>query len=77
MNFRIGRISLDKYIQDIKALFTGANNPENETIIKLVNIHLAILSGKQKDGNPAIGRIVEGGGFATEALTLNIVHIFI
>lgn len=48
LNFRIGRISLDKYIQDIKALFTGANNPENETIIKLVNIHLAILSENRK-----------------------------
>lgn len=48
LDFRIGRISLNRYIQDTKALLAGVNNPEEQTMNKLVEIHLAILSENKR-----------------------------
>ena len=48
LDFRIGRINLDRYIQDTKSLFAVISNPEEELTAKFVNIHLAILSDNNK-----------------------------
>lgn len=48
LEFRIGRIDLNRYIRDTKALLASISNSEEETIAKLVNIHLAILSDNKR-----------------------------
>lgn len=49
LDFRIGRINLSRYIQDTKSLLSSISSSEETTMAKLVNIHLAILSDKNKE----------------------------
>lgn len=48
LDFRIGRINLGNYIQDTKTLLSGFSNLEENTMAKLVNTHLAILSNNKR-----------------------------
>lgn len=48
LDFRIGRINKTRYIQDTKALLFQLNESTDSNIVKLVNIHLAILSDNKK-----------------------------
>ncbi|TAH74949.1 MAG: hypothetical protein EWM47_00775 [Anaerolineaceae bacterium] len=48
LDFRIGRINLGKYMQDTKTLLAGISNLEDNTMVKLMNIHLAVLSDNKR-----------------------------
>ena len=48
LDFRIGRIDLNRYIRDTKILMAGFNGSENNRLDKLVNAHLAILSDNSR-----------------------------
>ncbi len=48
LDFRIGRINLNRYIQDTRALLVGIRNPEDNVLDKLVNTHLAVLSANNR-----------------------------
>lgn len=57
LDFRIGRINLTRYIQDTKTLLAGMNNPEESTMAKLVNIHLAILSDNKRTASQLLDEL--------------------
>lgn len=48
LDFRTGRISLGKYVQDTRTLFAYMKNTEEKTMADLMDIHLAILSDDKK-----------------------------
>lgn len=48
LNFRIGRIKMEKYIQEAKILLAGYKGSEENSMAKLVNLHLAILSDNKR-----------------------------
>lgn len=48
LKVRDGSIDMGRYIKDTKTLFSGINNPEENILAKLVNIHLALLSENKR-----------------------------
>ena len=48
LDFRIGRINLSEYIQITKTLIAGISNSEENTLAKLANTHLAVLSDNKR-----------------------------
>lgn len=48
LDFRIGRINKSRYLQETNALLLKLDGSADSTIIKLINIHTAILSDNKK-----------------------------
>lgn len=48
LDFRIGRINMDRYLKETKVLLGKINETTESTIVKLVKVHLAILSENRR-----------------------------
>lgn len=48
LSFRIGHINMARYIQETESLLATINDLEDSTLVKLVKIHLALLSDRKR-----------------------------
>ncbi len=57
LDFRIGRIKIERYIQEIKTWLTGIDKSQDRIIETLVNLHLAILSDNKRLASKLISEL--------------------
>ncbi|WP_276929517.1 DUF5717 family protein [Herbinix luporum] len=55
LDYRLGRINLTKYSRDTKLLLSKLKNSKDSIFVKLVNLHLAILT----ENNPLASQLLE------------------
>ncbi len=59
LDFRIGRISLGRYVEGTQALFTGIEDDDGSFKTKLIRTHLAIISDRRRQAGQLLAEIAE------------------